>query len=906
MYPQPRSSMLRRACARVAAFLTLTVLATSSFAAIAFDSAATKVATNAASASWTHTVGTGTNTVLIVGLATEDTSTTSLAVSAITYNGVAMTAVASSTATAGSSTLDRTQLFYLLNPAAGAHTVAITFGGAVNGVSAGSVSLSGVAQSAPTAAAINTATSGTASSASVAVATAGSWIVDVANSGASNATLTAGSSQTKRWGVSQSNSGGAGSTAAPASTGTISVSWTASSSSQLALSVAVFAPSGGTTVTAPAITTQPVSQTVTTGSSVTFSVVASGTAPLSYQWKLGVTNISGATSASYTIASAQSANAGSYTVTVTNSAGSATSNAATLTVSATATAPSISTQPTSRTVTAGSTTTFSVVASGTAPLTYQWKLGGTNISGATSASYTIANVQSANAGSYTVTVTNSVGSVTSNAATLTVSATATAPSITTQPVSQTVTAGSSVTFNVVASGTATLTYQWKLGGTNISGATSSSYMIASAQTAHAGSYTVTVANSAGSVTSSTATLTVNAATGGDIIYVSPTGTDSNPGTITAPTTLAMAIAESIPGDTIYMRGGTYNYSATIVIAFGNNGTASATKKIFAFQAEVPVLNFSAQATADANRGMHLFGNYWHLKGLTIQNAGDNGVLIGGNNHTIERCTFKGNRDSGLQIARRASSLTSMADWPSNNLVLNCDAFDNADPGAENADGFACKLTSGPGNVFRGCISHHNIDDGWDLYAKTDTGAIGPVLIENCIAYSNGTLTTGGTSGSGDKNGFKLGGSGVAVQHTIRRSLAFNNGHHGFTDNNNPGPITVTNNTSFNNTNSGFNFRSGGNSVFTNNASLNAGSSDATFSTLTGTTNLFWVSGASNNNGGAKVISAADFQNLTPPSSFARNADGSINLGTFAKLVSGSDLVNGGTPSGTDIGAVESF
>ena len=459
---------------------------------------------------------------------------------------------------------------------------------------------------------------------------------------------------------------------------------------------------------------------------------------------------------------------------------------------------------------------------------------------------------------------------------------------------------------MVASGTAPLTYQWKLGGTNISGATSSSYTIASAQTANAGNYTVTVSNSVGSVTSSTATLTVTAATGGDIIYVSPTGLDSNPGTITAPTTLAMAITEALPGDTIYMRGGTYNYSATITIATGNNGTASANKKILAFPGEVPVLNWAAQATADANRGLQLFGNFWYLKGLTIERAGDNGLFIGGNNNTVELCLTQFNRDSGLQISRSSSSLTNISQWPANNLVLNCTSHDNADATAENADGFACKLTSGPGNVFRGCISHHNSDDGWDLFAKTDTGAIGPVLIENCIAYNNGTLSNGTTSANGDKNGFKLGGSGVAVQHTIRRCIAFNNGHHGFTDNNNPGPITVTNNTSFNNTNSGFNFRSGGNSVFTNNASLNAGSSDATFSTLTGTTNLFWVSGASNNNGGAKVISAADFQTLTPPASFARNADGSINLGTFAKLVSGSDLVNGGTPSGTDIGAVESF
>ncbi len=421
--PTPKNLRLswRQLLAPFAAVIAAAFGASSAPAAIAFDSVATKTATNAASVTWSHTVGTGADRVLIVGLATEDTSSTVLNVSAITYGGVALTAASGSAATAGSSTLDKTQLFYLLNPPSGTGTVSVTFGGAVNGVSAGSTSLSGVAQTVPGAVAINTAASGTTISAAVSVATAGSWVVDVANSGASNGTLTAGSAQTKRWGVSQSSSGGAGSTAAPAATGTTTMSWTAGSSSQLALSAAVFAPSTGGATT-PSITTQPASQTVTAGSSVTFSVVASGTAPLSYQWKLGGSNISGATAASYTIASVQSANAGSYTVTVTNSAGSVTSNAAILTVNATATPPSITTQPASQTVTAGSSVTFSVAATGTSPLSYQWKLGGSNISGATAASYTIASVQSANAGSYTVTVTNSAGSVTSNAAILTVNA----------------------------------------------------------------------------------------------------------------------------------------------------------------------------------------------------------------------------------------------------------------------------------------------------------------------------------------------------------------------------------------------------------------------------------------------------------------------------------------------------
>src|SRR5690606_23452376 len=102
-----------------------------------------------------------------------------------------------------------------------------------------------------------------------------------------------------------------------------------------------------------------------------------------------------------------------------------------------------------------------------------------------------------------------------------------------------------------------------------------------------------------------------------------------------------------------------------------------------------------------------------------------------------------------------------------------------------------KLTSGVGNVFRGNVAHHNIDDGWDLYTKAGQGAIGAVIIEDSIAYANGMLTDG-TVGSGDKNGFKLGGEGIHVPHVIRNSIAFDNGAVGFTSNSNPGVIAENN------------------------------------------------------------------------------------------------------------------
>jgi hypothetical protein len=175
---------------------------------------------------------------------------------------------------------------------------------------------------------------------------------------------------------------------------------------------------------APSILTQPVSQTVTAGQAATFSVSALGTAPLSYQWRKNATSISGATSATYTTAPTATSDSGSqFSVAVGNSTGSVTSNAATLTVTTAAVAPSIVTQPASQTVNAGQTATFSVSASGTAPLSYQWTKNGAAITGATAATYTtLATTTSDNGAKFAVAVSNNVGSLTSSAATLTVAA----------------------------------------------------------------------------------------------------------------------------------------------------------------------------------------------------------------------------------------------------------------------------------------------------------------------------------------------------------------------------------------------------------------------------------------------------------------------------------------------------
>lgn len=396
------------------------------------------------------------------------------------------------------------------------------------------------------------------------------------------------------------------------------------------------------------------------------------------------------------------------------------------------------------------------------------------------------------------------------------------------------------------------------------------------------------------------------------IYVAPNGTDTNPGTIDQPTTLAAAITRAVAGTTIYMRGGTYNYSTTITIERGNDGSSSARKNIFAYGSEKPVLNFSSQAFGSSNRGLQIFGNYWHVQGIQVTGAGDNGIFIGGSYNIIENCITNANRDTGLQLGRYSSS-ASQSEWPSYNLIKNCYSYDNFDTdNGEDADGFACKLTTGPGNVFEGCIAAYNVDDGWDLYTKSDTGAIGPVTLRNCIAHNNGKTTTGQGASDGDKNGFKLGGENIAVNHIVENCIAFNNVNHGFTHNRNTGTITMINCTSYNNAESSgkynYNFTDGSHVAInclsykpkrTSNNDHVSNISDYQSS------NIWWIDGAGQSGKGL-VVTDADFVSLTPPTSggivvIPRNTDGSPNLGNFLKIASNSDLVGAGV-NGATIGA----
>lgn len=291
-----------------------------------------------------------------------------------------------------------------------------------------------------------------------------------------------------------------------------------------------------------------------------------------------------------------------------------------------------------------------------------------------------------------------------------------------------------------------------------------------------------------------------------VIYASPNGTGSGK-TEQDPTNVLDAINKVPEGGIIFLLSGTYASDKVITIADSNSGSAGKLKTMSAYPGASVKFDFSSEEYKAANgkpdgsnqRGIQLDGSYWHFYGFEVYGAADNGIYVTGKNNIVEMVVLNGNRDTGLQISRKSSDQANMADWPANNLIKNCTSFNNCDDATmENADGFAAKLTCGQGNVFDGCIAYNNSDDGWDLYAKEETGPIGVVTIRNCIAFRNGFTTDGRGYGDCDGNGFKLGGGGIGTRHIIENCLAFENLNCGFTDNNNPEFGVMKNCTAYNN------------------------------------------------------------------------------------------------------------
>ncbi len=288
---------------------------------------------------------------------------------------------------------------------------------------------------------------------------------------------------------------------------------------------------------------------------------------------------------------------------------------------------------------------------------------------------------------------------------------------------------------------------------------------------------------------------------GQTIIVTPDGKITGDGTEESPLDINTAVSYVQPGQTILMKNGVYDKWITI-----NRSVCGTADKPINLVAE-SISTDGTDGVVLSGAGLTVIGSYWHVYGLYVKDSSGVGIQVSGNYNTIDMCTVNHAANSGVQISRNggADNYAGIQGklWPTGNLIKNCESFDNCDAGRNDADGFAAKLTCGEGNRFYGCISHNNIDDGWDLYAKSVSGIIGSVTIENCVAYNNGWLTTDDVTAAGynygEGNGFKLGGGYLKGGHKLINCVSFGNHAKGITSNSCP-DISITRCTAYNNGN----------------------------------------------------------------------------------------------------------
>ena len=406
-------------------------------------------------------------------------------------------------------------------------------------------------------------------------------------------------------------------------------------------------------------------------------------------------------------------------------------------------------------------------------------------------------------------------------------------------------------------------------------------------------------------------------------YVSPTGTTTAAGTISAPLAFSTAIAKSLTaGDSLIMRGGMYSFNSLQQIS--KSGSSVKYLRIVAYPGETPILDFRTEPYNSSNQGVKLSGNYVHFKGFIIQGAGDNGLQVTGSNNIIELCTTRWNSDAGTQMK-----------GGSDNLILNCDSYENFDYESGgtsspdyggNADGFADKQYTNTGtNKYKGCRSWRNGDDGWDSYEK-----IGNTVYDSCWCYAMSPATFDMTdnirfktdsaswfyqfknsagryvmTNYGNGNGFKLGGNYTANNATLHNCVSVGNPVKGFDQNNNNGIMTIYNCSSYNNGyNYGFSNSSYGTLIIKNCASLTSKSSNSfNCKSVTQAYNT-WNTGFS--------CATTDFVSLDYTQMLnARQSDGSLPEVTLLHLKSTSTMIDKGTNVGytffgtaPDLGAYE--
>ncbi len=406
----------------------------------------------------------------------------------------------------------------------------------------------------------------------------------------------------------------------------------------------------------------------------------------------------------------------------------------------------------------------------------------------------------------------------------------------------------------------------------------------------------------------------------DQYFASPKGKASNPGNSSRkPYDIVTAFQKLAPGDTLYCMSGEYNLDKTLTIEVV--GTESKPVCIYAYGKGKTILDFRNQNYGE--RGIILTEEcrYVHIKGLTIRYTGKNAILNFGSYCTFEGIDAYGNCDTGIQMKGAGG----------HNLVLNCDSHDNfdyqlgsttsADFGG-NADGFADKQYSGPGNVYRGCRSWNNSDDGWDFYRRVTTDG-SPTIVDNCWCFNNGApiidmrnnprmqkdkewfdqfvqpttiidddghkvkISLEQYLNFGNGNGYKLGGSRTEHDVRVSRCLAAGNRVKGFDQNNNYGTMEIYNCTAYmNGMDYGFTNGNGGHLTIKNSFGLNGEMSNSLKCKKVVQSHNSWNLNVS--------VDAEDFASLDIASLMAeRGANYALPETKFATLVAGSDLIDKG-------------